>query len=319
MSLKKEIAFLKYLETNFEKENVSISTMKSYISILKNVRKGLNYKGTTLHFTKNIDKVEEYVSKKSTSYRISTYSAIIKILKNKKLKELYVEKINDINKEQNEKNREGLYTEKERKTIGVLTFSDLQKIIPLIKKELDDITDKQSKLYYITYQYYIISVVYLKCKFLCRLDWCNIRIITDKTLLNETDNQLLLEDEKMKIIFNQFKNKKSIGSKEFEICDDVCEKLKKWILFSNDVDKDNLFYNKNKSKAYDCKRFSELIKRMFLKYLNTSISANHIRKLKENELRIDPEYLKMNLKEREQAHLMNFHGKATAEIHYQKK
>ena len=319
MSQAKENKFVQFLEKGYEKEGVGASTRKTYISIMKNVRKGMNYKGTSLHFAKDIKGVEELIKSKSKSYKISAFSAIVKLMKDKTLKKQYREKINDINKVKIEESKEGRYTDKERKTIGGLSWADLEKIIPMIREELKNIDQKEKpKQYYITYQYLILSLVYLKCKFLPRLDYCSIKVIYDKSHIDETQNQLLVEDDKMTIMFNKFKNKKSVGSKSFEICDEVREEISDWLFFKNNDDKDNLFYNLNKSKPYDNKRFSELIKRMFLRFLNTPVSANHIRKLKEKHIQTSPEYPNLSLKEREALHEANFHSKATAELHYQK-
>ncbi len=312
-----DLKFISFLTKGYNKENVSASTQKSYLSIMKNVRKGMKYSGTSLHFAKNIEGVEELIKDKSKSYKISAYSAIVKLIKDKKLSKKYRDKINDINKIKIEESKEGKYTDKERKTIGGLSWEDLNNIIPLIREELKEM-DVKDKKYYMTYQYLILSLVYLKCKFLPRLDYCSIKVIYNKEELNEEDNQLLVEEDKMTIIFNKFKNKKSIGSKQFEICDDIRQEVSDWLFYKDNEDKDNLFYNLNKSKPYNNKRFSELIKRMFLTFLNTPVSANHIRKLKEKHIQTQPSYLTLSLKEREELHLTNFHSKATAELHYQK-
>ena len=314
----KETQFIAFLTKGYTKKGVSASTQKSYLSIMKNVRKRLKYNGTTLHFSKKIEDVEEIIKDKSKSYKISTYSAIVKLLTDKKLRKQYQDKINDINKLKIEESKEGKYTDKERKTIGGLSWKDLETIIPLIREELKEM-DIKDKKYYMTYQYLILSLVYLKCKFLPRLDYCSIKVIYDKEQLNEIDNQLLVEDDKMTIIFNKFKNKKSIGSKQFEICDEIREEISEWLFFKNNSDKDNLFYNLNKSKPYDNKRFSDLIKRMFLRFLSHPVSCNHIRKLKEKALQSSPEYINMGETEREAEHLKIFHNKDTANLHYRKK
>lgn len=315
----KELSFLAFLKKGYEKEEVSQSTQKSYLSILKNVRKGLNYNGTTLHFTKDVAKLEEHIKDKSKSYKISAYSAIVKLTTNKKLKKQYQELINSVNQLKIEESKQGRYTDKERKTIGGLSWTDLETIIPMIREELKEM-DVKDKQYYMTYQYLVLSLVYLKCKFLPRLDYCSIKVIYNKEQIDTAHNQLLVEDDKMSIMFNKYKNckAKNMGNKTFEICDEIRGEVSDWLFFKTNSDKDNLFYNLNKSKPYDNKRFSDLIKRMFLRFLKHPVSCNHIRKLKERKIQTDPEYVNLSPEDREKAHELNFHSKATAELHYQK-
>lgn len=319
MSIKSTEKFIEYLTTHYTKKGVSLSSQKAYISILKNVRKTLKYKGSSIHFCKNVDKVQECIKDKSLSYKISTYSALSKLIKNKALKKQYTNLIKTLNDSKISVAKEGKYSDKERKAINGLTFEDLQNIIPLIKQEMEDLEDeKDSKEYYNAYQYYILSLLYLKCNFLPRLDYCSVKVIYSQEHIDNTINQLLIEDDNMTLIFRNYKNKKYLGEKRYELCEDIKEQVSEWLVFKQNIDGDCLFYNMNKKKCYDNKRFSELLKRMFLKYLNTPISCNHIRKLKEKAIQTSPEYIAMGEKEREEEHLKLFHSKKTAELHYRK-
>ena len=327
MADKRQKAFLAFITKGFNKANVGSSTQKSYSSVLKNVRKAMKYEGTSLHFTKEPTKIVEIVKDKSLSYQISTYSAIVKLTKDKKLKKQYSTLINDLNKTKISEAEEGKYTDKERKTIGGLTWSDLENIIPLIREELLSIDEKtEPKRYYIVYQYLILSLLYLKCKFLPRLDYCSIKVIYDKSQLIPFDiekkednvNQLLVQEGYMKIYFNKFKNVKKAKQKVFVICDEIRSEISDWLFYKDNEDKNNLFYNLNKNKVYDNKRFCELIKRMFVRFLNTPVGVNHIRKLKEKHIQSSTEYINMSIKEKKEIHKTLFHTKNTAELHYNK-
>ena len=309
--------FIENITKRFNELGVSSSTQKSYISILKNIRKNMLYKGTSLMFIKDFEGIDRVLENKSLSYKVSAYSAFVKLSKNKKIKKRYSLLMKILNKSKLENLKDNKMNNKEVASIGGLTFSDLLKILPLIKEDMKENKECECRFYY-SYQYYILSMMYLKCHFLPRLDYCSVKVIYDKSLLNGIDNQLLVEDGVMTIYFNSFKNIKKIGKMEFKLCEEVREEIEKWLLYKENINSDDLFYNMKKEKVYNNKRFSELIKRMFLKFLNRPIGANCIRKLKEISIQSNPEYHKLTLKQKEDIHKEVFHSKGIAELCYNK-
>ncbi len=312
--------YLEYLTTNYTKHGVSLSSQKAYISILKNVRKALKYKGSSIHFCKDVEKVKACIEEKSLSYKISTYSALSKLIKNKVLKKQYTDLIKTLNDEKISSIKKGKYTKKEKENINGMSFEDLQAIFPIIEEEKESIEDKESEEYYNTYQYYILSTLYLKCAFLPRLDYCGVKVIYTPEHLDNKTNQLLVEDDEMTFHFNSFKNnkKKGMENQVFKVCPEIRQDISDWLLFGNNIIEDNLFYNMKKSRCYCNKRFSELIKKCFLKYLKTPLRCNDIRKLKEKSIQTDPNYMKISPEDRDEKHRLVFHSTHTAQTNYNK-
>lgn len=302
-----------------EKTNITESSRKTYMSYLRTLKKINGRTKLTEKFVSDIKKIRKSLESRSNTYKATMYSAIIATLDNGNTKKLYQDEISILKLLIEGEN-------KSRKTKIDSSFKDIEKVVDIIKKTLD----KNPVNFFKVYQHYIISLLYLKTSFTCRLDFCNMELIFSLKDLDDTKNQMFVPDtildlskpnlqtNRITIYFNQFKNKKHIGCKTFEINEKITKEIRKFIKYKEDnsITNDFLFVN-NKGGCFNNKRFSELVKSIFKIYLNLDkITLNTIRKLKETKLMQSEEYKQMSFAQKEEAHLNNFHNKRTAEIFY---
>lgn len=294
--------YINNLKTIFAIKEVSLSSTKSYLSVLVTLRDNLKYKGKSLKFLNDIEGVKKSLEEKSESYKILTYSAIIKSLNKPLLKKEYQITLQEINKKRNERMETNVMTDKEKKKLKGLKFDDLLKILPILEKS--------------SQRDYIIIYLYLMCDFTPRLDYASMKIIKNEEELLEDVNQVLILEDCIKFYFNKFKNVKKLGKQNFECCKGVEDVLRKYVK-EECGDCKNLFCYLG-DKCLTNRRLSVIIKKSFKKYLSLDIGVNEIRKLKEMRLQKSEKYLNMSLKDKRLEHKKFFHSKLTAETNYNK-
>ena len=257
MSSKQTIKFNKWVEAKMIKKGASKSSIKTYTSILRNIRKSLNNTNGTISFCKDFKSIDKVLKNKSASYKISAYSAFLKCSNNKDTITHYKSLLKECNGKRFTQLKKGKMSDKEMKRIGDTCLEDCCEICDKICNAMRCCKDKDSSEYYMCHQYLVISTLYFKEKFVPRLDYCSMKVIYTTEHLDDNVNQMLVEDDKITVIFNKFKNVKRLGSKRFVLSTETTEIVREWIMLKEDKKEDYLFYNINKGVSYNNKRFSE--------------------------------------------------------------
>ena len=210
------------------------NTIKTYVSVLINLKRCLKLKHTTTSFLKTKHKeIEECLSKKSLSSQKVAYVALVTTVEKKKSKafreasDFYTIKYKKINQQLMAKSKENKITAKQKVNQDI-TFTELRNTVPAqILKDLNDKTNLEN------YTNYIISLLYFRNEYILRLDYHNTTIIFDKLQLDDNENQLLVEDDKTTMYLNNFKNKKAfelrVGKVRFELNNKLKDEINDFI------------------------------------------------------------------------------------------
>ncbi len=315
-------------EAIFTKRNLSSNTLKTYKSNLKHViiAMDLSKRTKTLSFLKKTDKVMEVLSVYS-GHSLKNYLITINSLvdDNKKFSKKLQLFYNDAMRNQNnivfDEYAENKKNEKEEKEMTskdelIATSNGFKSLLGdvLIKYEqnkvADTITQPLINKVFIAYEKYLVSLLYLKEKYTLRLEHGEMKIGKN----NKKENSLDISSGT--VFLNKFKNVKSFGSFNFKLSDETISVIREFMNFrkENGLKTDYLLYNiKTNNSFYSTKRFSEKFKNIM------GMTLNSLRKVLETDLQNDPNYMKLSVKERSDAHKGFVHSMAIGQLVYFKK
>ena len=320
------------------KLNLSNSSIKLYSDTLTILFKDLEkadsrFKGKSINPFKNILKIEHVMDNRtrnkkkspaSLSTKTTAFKAIVNIIKNKRgvwvditneYKKRITEIFNDIENQRLEQQKSVDDLKK------WLTWEELQDIPDTIVSAIDDLpvkTRNYKNRVYNLYQFWALSLLYIKSDYLPRLDYHSIEIITAKTQLDIKKNQLLVNKRGMFVYLNKFKNVRTFGGTSFKLNENVETGIRDFLEFrkENNIVEKTLFWNISKKIPYESKRFGELLTRMFKLYSkdNKPINLNVLRKIKSSYI----ENMDVSLRRKVDLHKKLFHS-GFEEMKYAKK
>lgn len=324
MNRKEEIRSL--LEKSQGDKKISEGSLKAYTSTINTFLTKNNLEIKDLN---NIDKVKELTKDRTKTYQKTLFSAIIRLIDDEELIKTYKSEIGSKMEKIIDEQKEGKLNKKEKKLLKkegedkLLSNKDLTKIITKIKKDIKKYTkDNNSREEYITKQYLLLSTLLLKLNILPRNDYANMLVVNSKDKVNNDHNWLIVTSlTDMKMIFKKFKNVAKLGEIEIKIPKSIAKVIADWLRYREYEEQDNfwLLFNKFRNTHYNTSRFTELVQRMFSRYLEKPLSMNQLRKIRENDIISNPKYQKANLKQKERIHKKLFHSKGIAELYYHKK
>ena len=268
------------------KTSLSENSKKNYLSHMKKIYKLMDHRGFSFNFLKDIEKVSEIINDQSDSSKKMIYISIAQVVKNvkgfKKISNIYKEKSLKITKKLNEKYSENELNEKQ-KDIG--DFQSLKDIVKKWESKYIKSPNKTNK------KKYLASLLYVMLDFTPRLNYASMKIIKNMSEDNGRDNFLYIGENKMVIILNDYKTKKQYGKIEYEIEEDVEEKLREL-----NIGEQEYLFTSNKGGPYIATKFSQFLKTVF------GFGVNGIRIIKENHLQNSKYYRGLSMKEKEKIH-----------------
>lgn len=309
------------------KRKIKESSVNTYVSRMRVLRKKLKVKEDSLAFLNEYDKVMRLIEK---DYKVSSvkgyYIAIYSLLKDsdfeKDVKKVYYNKMIDFRDRTNEVIKENKKTEKQ--SDNWLSWKDVQALPGLIKAEmgrLGDLTTKRkNQKHFSLYMQYMIAVLYTKMPPI-RLDYHKVKIIENDNF-NEEDNKfynfnyILVKNKTVALFLNDYKNISKMGKVKLEYPKEITKEVLKWIQYlkDNDFRHDYLIYSTIKTnKLFSANAFGQYLNRIFKKYLKKDITINTLRHIYETEIITNRNYNKKNLKEKEKIHSKLLHSFKTAQ------
>jgi hypothetical protein len=275
------------IENNIIKSrpNITQSTLQTYLVSLKKIKEKIAGNSTlnNTKFLHEYDKIIDLLNQsKITTQKNKITAIIVALSSDKKLdKELiknYQTKLTALNKEYME------FLTKQEKTdtqsrnwidyddlIGVYNelLRDVKKDNLFSKKEL---TDKE----FILVQELILLKTHID--YPLRNDFADMKIITAEDCKNlkedDNNNYLCIDNDNMKFILNDFKNRKRLGKKEIEVNKNLNKLIKKWIK----INKSGYFLvKKNRKTPLTSNQITKTFNRLFLRKTGKLISTSMIR------------------------------------------
>ena len=243
-----------------QRPNLSVSSLKTYASILKNLYSKL-YNTDDFNKTKLNDDVEHvlhYLTDAPANKRKTILSALVVLTSNEKYREQMMKDVSNYNKEI--KNNEKTETQQNAwvtaTEIGDLTKTLKKNADKAYRKEtlnMDDLQDIQK----------YIMLVLLGGEFIAprrSMDWCDFKI---KDINKEKDNYISGKT----FIFNSYKTSKAYGEQQIAIPPPLMKILNKWI---SKNPTDYLLFDTNYNKLSSVK-MTQRLNKLFGK--KTSINA----------------------------------------------
>jgi len=271
-----------------DSRNISDSSLKTYICALKIIKKNIDgdTKLDDINFLKNYDKVMDYINDldKITSKKNKLTAIIVALSseknKNEKLIDKYQIKLKELTDNYYNWLKKQEKTDKQKD--NWLEYNDLLKIINNItqKIKLDNILkkDKLNNNEYNLLQQLVILRTYLD--YPIRNDFANMIVIKknkyDKLNDDEKDNNnfLLINNGNKQFIINQFKNKKSLGGRVFNINNKLNRLINIWL-------KHNIsgFYltQSDRKNSITSNGITKFLNKIFIKHAGKNISTSMIR------------------------------------------
>jgi len=290
------------LRKQLEKNDIKENTIKTYISVLMNLKGDMGYNKNDIRFIFDKEGIEKTIKNRPLTSKRTIYNSILNILKKTKedeLKTYYYNKMLKDKETYETKEKDNKKTKQQEEKWGDLTYDKLLKIPELIKNDLMKIKKKDK-----TYQFYILSLFLYKHKILGRNELSSFIITNKKNDIMDNKNYLYIQKNKITMFYNDYKNVDSLGKKEVELDDNLRNELIDFIKNRTSLtDTNYLFYNINKDKPYDNKRFTELIQSLHKKYINKKLSINDLRHIK--SIWIEKTFKTYNEKEREHKNLLH--------------
>ena len=250
----------------------------------------------------------------SLATKMTAFKAIVNIIKKKKgiwigITEEYIKRITEIFNEVENKRMEQQKSADDLKKW--LSWEELQDIPNTIVGAIDALplkTRNYNNRIFNLYQFWALSLLYLKSDYLPRLDYHSMVVITTRTQLDKNVNQLLVNKKGITVFLNKFKNVRTFKPTSFKVNKDVETGLRDYLEFKKEqgIDSKFLFYNVSKKIPYTSKRFGELLTRMFKLYSRDkkAINLNVLRKIKASFI----EKMDVSLRMRVDLHKKMFHS-----------
>lgn len=268
------------------KPNISDSSLKAYIGNLKNLHKMI--KGNTdiqnIDFIRDMDVVMNALKGKVDSTIKNYVTPIVVLLKsdeeaNKSLIDKYSERMRNLQDkimsqyEENEKSQK-----QEQNWIEYSQVLDLLKKLkkeatPLLKKDKSVLTRKQLQK---IQDYLLVSLYSGKYFPPIRNDYANMEIIEEGEKMDPDKNYLvIMKNNKLKFVYNDFKTKKSKGEQELII---KSEELQNLILnWLDKTDGEYLLIHTKTNEPMTANSITKNLNRIFMNEFGKKISSSMLR------------------------------------------
>tara|TARA_R100000654_G_scaffold32892_5_gene57925 strand:- start:2199 stop:3122 length:924 start_codon:yes stop_codon:yes gene_type:complete len=248
-----------------ERPSIKDSSLKAYLISLKKLNN--NKEIENLNFLKDSEKVFDIIKNLALSTQRAYLTAVLVVIQAFKKEEfdsvfkIYRERLQELNNEYNEFINKNEKTEKQNK--NWVSLKTLNKVRNFYKKDLEEkgIMKKEnlSRLQLDLIQRYLVSALYTLQPPI-RLDYGNMKIIQNEKEDDGKKNFLLVKGRNKKtFIFNDFKNKKSMGTKKIEVNKKLNSIINIWL---NHNKTDNFLLN-SKGEAMSENALSKYIKKTF--------------------------------------------------------
>lgn len=265
----------------------SLNTYLSALKKIKNLVTGNKEITTNLDFLKDYDKVmKDAIDKeKKIASKKNKLTAILVALKSEKNKdEDLIKKYNDILKELGEEYiaqlKEQTKTDTQKKN-----WLDYRQVISILNKMLKEIKhlkihkkDELSNKEFDLLQQYVVLLTYVENPI--RNDFADMKILTQKQYdelqdeEKDKNNYLVIDGNKKVFHINDFKNKKRIGKKTYNIS----KRLSKMIDIFTKHNKSGYFLvQSNKTTPMNSNNITKYLNKIFIKYAGKKISSSMIR------------------------------------------
>ena len=290
-----------------EYPDISDNTIKLYSTKIAQLNTILNDDGdfdSKFKFLNDYNKVFESIKNLNNDNKLAFLNAIVFILKNKELNDIY-------------RNEREIYYRKKRELKGdnykpenFINYVDM-----LEKTPAPDFNDPLSKVLN-------DMILWVQIRYPLRLSMWNMKIIRVKKDQNPKNNYLYISKNKMEFLMNDFKNIKSMGPQIIPISAANQKVIKDYLRFltAHEIKHSNLllnFYNKKVDTFNSVDAFSRVLKKLLAKvFPNKNITTNDIRSSYETDLMGSPAYRHMTNTEREKLHNHILHTLSTANANY---
>ena len=261
-----------------ERPSIKDSSLKAYMISLKKLNK--NKEIENLNFLKDSKDIFDTIKTLALSTRRAYLTAVIVVIQAFKKEEFdsvlktYKEELQKLNNEYNEFINKNEKTMKQDK--NWVSLKALHKVRNFYKKDLDEKgilkKDVLSRNQLDLIQKYLVSALYTLQPPI-RLDYGNMKIIQNEKEDDGKRNFLLVKGRNKKtFIFNDFKNKKSMGTKKIEVNKKLNSIINIWLKHNKT---DNFLIN-SKGEMMNENALSKYIKKTF-KPTGKDIGLNLIR------------------------------------------
>ena len=263
--------------------NIKDNTVKMYTSNLYKLKK--MFDTHDFNFLKNVKEVEDKISHLHYTSRRNYLNSIIILLqalnsdgKQDKLLKEYVSKRDDLNKQYEDENANGVISDKQK-----ANFIPLKEVVMMIEKMGDelkgfkkkDLSPKDKMLL----QVYIIYQIHIRLPMRNDLSECEAIMKRTYNKLSEEDkkakNYLVVEKSKMWFVLNKFKTSAKYEELKFDVPKDL-EKLLRAYLRINGM---GVLFKSGTGKPLSRNALSQLLIKYSKKYIGKSISTTMLRKI----------------------------------------
>ncbi len=268
------------------KPNLKDSSVNLYLTNLKKIYRDIECDGKkeaicnfdNLNFLDDFDRVMESLADENTNTTKNRLIAIVVSLQatkaNPKLVERYTKEMIELANQSNENYRRQEKTEKQKE--NWIEYEDLVRLanemLSRLKKHSILTKEELTRAEYNLLQEYILLRFYLS--FPLRNDLADVRIIDSKEKDDKKDNFLLVDEDNISLILNDYKTAKTFGSQEYKI-DKKFSKIIRIFLKHN---KSGFFITKsNRTEAITPNGITKLLNRLFKREVDKTISTSMIR------------------------------------------
>lgn len=268
------------------KPNLKDNSVNLYLTNLKKIYRDIECDGKkeaicnfdNLNFLDDFDRVMESLADENTNTTKNRLIAIVVSLQatkaNPKLVERYTKEMIELANQSNENYRRQEKTEKQKE--NWVDYGDLvhlaNEMLSRLKKHSILTKEELTRAEYNLLQEYILLRFYLS--FPLRNDLADVRIIDSKEKDDKKDNFLLVDEDNISLILNDYKTAKTFGSQEYKI-DKKFSKIIRIFLKHN---KSGFFITKsNRTEAITPNGITKLLNRLFKREVDKTISTSMIR------------------------------------------
>ena len=248
-----------------ERPSIKASSLNAYMISLRKLNN--NDKVENLNYLKDSKDILKKLDKLALSTKRAYLTSVLVVLGAYKKEEfdkvlkIYREQLQEYNNEYNKQINSHEKTEKQDK--NWVSLKQLAKVRNFYKKELDEkgILTKENlnRKEMETLQKYLVSALYTLQPPI-RLDYGNMRIIKSAKDDDKKTNFLLVKGRNKKtFIFNDFKNKKSMGAREIPVNTKLNTIINVWLKYNKT---DNILLN-SKDEIMNENALSKYIKKVF--------------------------------------------------------
>ena len=234
-----------------KKKNITESTKKQYISMLKILNNGKE--PNNLNYLKSVKKINELLADKSDNTKKSYYAVIVSTLKIsdpidfKTALKTYTKLMNEYNKKSFEEQKKNEMTEKQKE--NWMTMDEIDKVYNKLEKVVKKFKpmDWNKKKTYRTLLDYTILSLYILNPPRRNMDYCDMNLVLGESMKDLPNTQNYYNPNSQEFIFNKYKTVKKFGQQRIKIPIKLRNILEHFILhhpmlckFKNNTDEQNI-------------------------------------------------------------------------------